>query len=192
LLWQCRRRLACETFPNSLPPIYFSRYGVTTLGQVISSLIKSSQLQGQHYYNLLTTWGQVCETYSKAQLTYSKDRLPAFAGIAEDFSTFTGEIYVEGLWLRSIEQQLLWMTLDNFNAQRNEPLRARSWSWLSIDGAIEWSRRTDCMHRMTKLISLEGQPQTAELYFGSYNRYELLLDATIVQGTLENLSDDEI
>ncbi len=160
-------------------------------GQAVSSLKESSESDGQRYYNILETWGQICETYSKAQLTFLKDRLPAFAGVAEEFSLLTGETYVAGLWLKWIERQLLWMTMDNFTADISQPLRAPTWSWLSIDGAIEWSRRTECRHRMTKLISVEAQSQTAELFFGSHTSYELLLDATIVQGTLEGLSDSE-
>jgi hypothetical protein len=192
LLWQCRRSLACETFPNGLPPIYFSRYGVTALGQVVSSLKQRSLLQGKQYYDVLKIWGQVCETYSKAQLTYTKDRLPAFAGIGEEFSAIIGKTYVAGLWLGDIEQQLLWVTLDGICAERNEPLRAPSWSWLSIDGGIETWDLSDNVLRMTKLVSLEEQSQATELYFGSYTSYKLLLDATISQGTLESLSNNEV
>ena len=132
----------------------------------------------------------MCETYSKAELTYSKDRIIAFAGAAEYFAQFIKAPYVVGLWLDRIELQLLWQTVDPLATKRILPHRVSSSSWLSIEGAIEFSRCINykkCMARVTEVRI----PNMDEAFFGAITRSQLNMHAIILEGQLEGLDKEK-
>ena len=142
----------------------------------------------------IQAWGQICELYSKAFLTYTADRRPAFAGIVEEAcSCAKDEIYIAGAWLRSIEQQLTWVTIDPCRARRPQLFRAPSWSWLSIDGAVEclsYGRRKITIAKQAT-ISTAGLPSSATKFPGSFTNYRLHLESLVWQGHFTVLSQQE-
>ena len=100
-------------------------------------------------------WGRVCEDYSRSKLTYTSDKLIAFAGIAGEFLSYLpDDTYLAGLWKGDLVVGLLWraMALNGWPTQPNgsreifadpyitaakpEKYRAPSWSWLSKDVGI--------------------------------------------------------
>ncbi|KAH6679093.1 hypothetical protein B0J14DRAFT_472868 [Halenospora varia] len=52
-------------------------------------------------------WCDLVSKYSKTKLPYNLHKIPAFAGLTEDYEHFLGE-NVTGLWRRNMEYQLLW------------------------------------------------------------------------------------
>ena len=78
--------------------------------------------------------------YTKRNLTFPKDRLPAIAGLAKVFSLRFGLTYKAGLWRESLPAGLLWFrvpTLDESESVKSErSLCAPSWSWASLSGAV--------------------------------------------------------
>lgn len=81
-------------------------------------------------------WNDVVMQYTQTSLTYASDKLPALAGIA----TIAEEKFKAGasfgLWLRGFTSELLWITQDGGTGRRI-PGRAPTWSWASIEGAVE-------------------------------------------------------
>jgi len=42
-------------------------------------------------------WRNIIQLYSRAQLTYSKDKIVALSGVAREFQTVIGDQYIAGL-----------------------------------------------------------------------------------------------
>ena len=86
-------------------------------------------------------WESIVEQYSRRQLTYPSDKLPALSGLASHNAGLTGHKYLAGVWHEELAQSLLW-SLDP--QLRVSPLpssyRAPSWSWASHDGEILMAR----------------------------------------------------
>lgn len=78
--------------------------------------------------------------YSRRQFTFTKDRLPAMAGVIQHYQAITGDVPILGLWEKSFPQDLLWArdmrtsrVEDNY---RNQALP--SWTWLSCPTPIQF------------------------------------------------------
>lgn len=74
-------------------------------------------------------WRMALADFSRRQLTYSADTLPAIAGLASVVSRVTNDTYLVGLWQQDLGKGLMWIN----EAPRGEPqipdLSAPSWSW---------------------------------------------------------------
>ncbi|KAK5130758.1 hypothetical protein LTR08_001703 [Meristemomyces frigidus] len=73
------------------------------------------------------------------------DKLLAFSGVAQVYADLLKDEYLAGLWGSRLVLELLWRKKWNHDCSldlRNRPsqYRAPSWSWASIDGAVEWAR----------------------------------------------------
>ncbi|RDW63478.1 hypothetical protein BP6252_11023 [Coleophoma cylindrospora] len=83
-------------------------------------------------------WCHTVGEYSSRQLTFTKDKLAAVAGIAKMLHSKTGSHYIAGLWEDDLIHGLLWSRVPR---DRNPPgsysactnYRAPSFSWASVD-----------------------------------------------------------
>ncbi|KAF4632730.1 hypothetical protein G7Y89_g5402 [Cudoniella acicularis] len=76
-------------------------------------------------------WCDIVKIYSRSELSYGSDKIPALSGITKDFEPYFGE-NVAGLWRRNIEDQLTWSI--SAKGSRDSKTCAPSWSWTSIKG----------------------------------------------------------
>jgi hypothetical protein len=53
-------------------------------------------------------WNLWVSEFSKRELTYDSDKLPAMAGVAEAFATQFNVVYIAGLWKENLRSGLLW------------------------------------------------------------------------------------
>jgi len=106
-------------------------------------------------------WPFVVEQYSRRDLTYETDKLPALAGLAREVASKTGDVYLAGMWRNTILEGLLWRTYlrEELELVHDESLsprlavifgrklsdfrypstyRAPSWSWASVDASIHF------------------------------------------------------
>ena len=89
-------------------------------------------------------WEVVAKAFMRSDLTKTSDKIISLSGIAEEFQKhIIKEPYIAGLWKSDLVLQLTWKV--RFCRQTNgrpsvrpTPYRAPSWSWLSIDGEIDW------------------------------------------------------
>ncbi|KAJ4369113.1 hypothetical protein N0V83_006197 [Neocucurbitaria cava] len=85
-------------------------------------------------------WFQVLGDYSRRNLTYASDKLPAISGLARELNTNHLEItqsedqYLAGLWLGALADCLLWTPEDSSAMTDPGISRAPSWSWARYDG----------------------------------------------------------
>lgn len=81
-------------------------------------------------------WSMLVKNYTKRQLTYERDKLPAFSGLAGVVQALTKDRYLAGLWESNLIDGLLWKVDPSGSAKYPRKYRAPSWSWASIDGEI--------------------------------------------------------
>lgn len=93
------------------------------------------------------SWNYIISEYSRRNITFMRDRLPALAGLAACYRQITGYTYLAGLWLEDMPKSLLWKPWDRvyghippdntWHGKHTIP----SWSWASCDGRIEYERK---------------------------------------------------
>jgi hypothetical protein len=126
LFWECREKLASETFPTEID---FDHGGRN---------VKERALYVQPHNNSnYIIWHELLHSYLRCDLTFSKDRLAAMGAIAEYFASLLQVEYCAGLWRERMPGCLLW-SFSHINKQeitRQTTYRCPTWSWASLDFA---------------------------------------------------------
>ncbi|KAK0609441.1 heterokaryon incompatibility protein-domain-containing protein [Immersiella caudata] len=91
-------------------------------------------------------WMGLVSIYSRLQLTFEGDRLPALAGIAQTAISLAGDVlegqYIAGMWRCTLVFDLLFSqgfvgTFDGYGPRpRGDGNQCPSWSWASVGGAV--------------------------------------------------------
>ncbi len=81
-------------------------------------------------------WTEVVKRFAGGNLSYDTDKLPGLVGIASVFSKSEGERYCAELWVDSLPKDLLF---DWMRAKRPSEYLAPPWSWIALNGQVEWS-----------------------------------------------------
>jgi hypothetical protein len=91
--------------------------------------LESVQYQGARLWRTM-----VC-CYTALRLTMSKDRLPAFGGLAKQMASGRKSRYLAGLWEDSLNDDLIWTVrmTSKLKRPRPEPRNAPTWSWASVE-----------------------------------------------------------
>ncbi|KAF8866584.1 HET-domain-containing protein, partial [Acephala macrosclerotiorum] len=86
------------------------------------------------------TWREIVREFSKRQLTFATDKLPALAGVAYEMAAMSQQSYHAGLWKGDLINDLLWCRDFPTIPLPRPNYRAPSWSWASIDSPVVWSK----------------------------------------------------
>jgi hypothetical protein len=133
LFCECRYQIACEAWPKGVKP------ALARMGD-----IPFPSRTYKHPYGPEEEWRQVVLHYSRAKLTYPRDKLVALSGVAHKYQEKTGDRYVAGLWRNGLEKHLCWAVeriLENqlpASEIHSTTYRAPSWSWASQDRSVSW------------------------------------------------------
>lgn len=142
LLWECReatfneREFLCP----GQGPLYRGYageyYGFITQDQnsTLASLLAfdAQEVPDEEHRNACYTyWRRVLAGYTKAELTFSNDRLIAIGGIAGLLAPNLGDDYIAGVWSGDTVRSLLWMSLGRL-------IEGPTWSWGSYNGQIRF------------------------------------------------------
>lgn len=140
LLWECCEEVHDEFYgPLEHSPRSKERFHAIFSG--------SEENGGWHKYFVGTLRGQwhlLVQDYRALDLTFEKDRIIAFAGIAKAVQTRTRFTYLAGIWKELAEFDLLWTTSQQQRRPEEQrrgrdevggqPARLPSWSWFSVPG----------------------------------------------------------
>ncbi|KAH6853137.1 heterokaryon incompatibility protein-domain-containing protein [Chaetomium sp. MPI-CAGE-AT-0009] len=90
------------------------------------------------------TWRNIVHDYSQRDLTSFADRLPALAGIAAELAAVWDDVYLAGMWKRTIIQHLGWhrtqrRTMQNQGGYHGYETENRK---NLFDGVVDHTRRT--------------------------------------------------
>lgn len=141
------------------------------------------QLGGNDPYRWYTIWYRLIERYSRKQITYPTDKLPAFSGIAASKST--GD-YLAGILKKDIWASMLWLRDTNLYTtqpgRRYESYIAPSWSWASIDAPVLFPSAQRRAGRKKELPATLHDPQ---LHDAEVERSTFNLMGAVKGGTIE-------
>ncbi|KUI68623.1 hypothetical protein VM1G_04558 [Cytospora mali] len=87
-------------------------------------------------------WYDVVQEFTRRKITKDTDRLPALAGLAEQYKKMTGNEYLAGMWVEDLPGTLLWKGPDR-GLKSPTAYRAPSWSWASLEGEIKFELPMD-------------------------------------------------
>lgn len=144
-------------------------------------------------------WRRIIEDYSKRDLTYFEDRLPALAGVASRLSKVWSDVYLAGLWRRSIIQGLGWHRRDRTElelsngkgfvefrgADHTKRIGMPSWSWATCPFAVNFIISDLPFVADAALISHEVVPISNKSPHGGVKEAYLTLNARVLK--LSNL-----
>lgn len=90
-------------------------------------------------------WVNILQMYAQRTVTHPEDRLVAFSGIVSHFQRYwLDSRYIAGLWEHQLPSSLMWYS--RLGTECRPPCyRAPSWSWASIEGAVDVELWTDCV-----------------------------------------------
>jgi hypothetical protein len=139
--WECRSGAGLEC----LPVLTTTRaIGGSGLAALVSNLAEGDKR------GVSMSWQRVVSTYSSANLTMSRDKLPALAGIAQQFGKYKHCEYLAGVWKdKTFDAQLCWCI---FGHRPRPAWRAPSWSWVSVDGYASFHAYEPAGLRSPRLI----------------------------------------
>ncbi|PKS05451.1 hypothetical protein jhhlp_008827 [Lomentospora prolificans] len=90
------------------------------------------QTGDQEYHN---AWRRIVEGYSLREFSYSRDRIPAIAGITRYLSSVLDDVSILGLWRKSFAKDLAWLRGGGL-PQMSNTTGLPSWTWLTSQGCV--------------------------------------------------------
>ena len=145
LFFECREVDACETYPYGLPEILSSPGHAgfkKEFGALLNTTDKVEHVGSESLVKDPTRlWCDLVQAYTRTQVTLSKDKLVALAGVAQTVESSFKSNYLAGLWHSHLVELLEWH-VDRVQrqayAQVTKPAeyRAPSWSWAALDGRV--------------------------------------------------------
>lgn len=140
LFFECKSSIQCEcgmievqgTTVEEPVPLIKIEYADALSGYAADH--KGQELARMRYHGARLWRTMVC-CYTALRLTKSKDRLPAFGGLAKQMARERQAKYLAGLWEDTLYDDLLWSvtTTGKLKQPRPEPRNAPTWSWASVE-----------------------------------------------------------
>lgn len=125
-------------------------------------------------------WEDIAMQYNQTQLSFEKDRIPAFAGVAKRYGEEHGKTYLAGLWREDLPGSLAWSKYIRKDDPGLRPLRqtAPTWSWLSLPrGQLSLEHNTTTTS--VRLLNCVRKPAGADIYAGA-NRTEITVEGPVL------------
>lgn len=96
--------------------------------------------------SLRSQWYKAVEAYAWRYFTFPKDRLPAFAAIAQKMQELRpDDEYMAGLWRHTLLFDLMWSFVHDDEQRQLDTTHSfapiPTWSWMRIHGAIKWTTK---------------------------------------------------
>jgi hypothetical protein len=146
LVWECNSIVWCECGDlQEVGPLESLKLGQTDLLKLRSTIHRNPDEVASHLARTMNHWNETIRQFTRRQLTYDYDRLPALSSLAEQISTHSLGIYFAGIWSYSLVEKdgLCWRRVQTHDSPPGASLRqisrycAPSWSWASVRGEIE-------------------------------------------------------
>ena len=126
--------------------------------------------QFKEYLNAMQHWENICETFTERALTLSSDRAVAISGIAQIFAELSGDQYIAGLWKSCFHSGLLWKIEHSILSPKNIPqpttYQGPSWSWLSVNGPVNFRQVCRPSECVAEILSCETEPANDRAPYG--------------------------
>jgi len=137
IFWECSTKYACGAFPEGIPK---------TFSQQPSSI---SKMQSS------IKWYEIIRDYTRCLLTHESDKLVALAGVARKFCEESGDEYFSGLWKRSLQRDLCWVSYSQFDPKPHSKPKIPSWSWAAVKGRVQFPEEWETpLHSYMRVVDV--------------------------------------
>lgn len=133
VMWRCREYTVCQCARYDFNEGLYENSGLKAITDSAGTLYYSGRGSQQIASR---GWANIVEVYSSKDLTFPKDRLPALAGIAEEYGNATGREYICGLWWEDMKQSFGWSRNHTTSRARRPDNSLPTWSWASIETEV--------------------------------------------------------
>lgn len=164
LFWECNEALDCECN-------WYRPRDNSTL-PLISSYKSPSASKD---------WGQIISEYSRRDLTFKSDNLPALAGIANSYGSHRPNAgkYLCGLWEGELESCFFWYLTEPATNRPNIG-RVPSWSWASVAGNVAcWGVSVEDIEFLRSDVTYDG-----DAFMGKVENAKITLCGSVAPATL--------
>ena len=132
-------------------------------------------------------WRSVLSDYSACELSRDDDKWSAIQGLATEVELYCGDKLLAGLWHNHLREELLWFANGPGpgKALETQELQAPSWSWISINGRVQWLETFNAAfpHNLLEWTAIISAPANAGPSF------QPATNSIIVEAPLVNLAD---
>ncbi|KAF2452060.1 HET-domain-containing protein [Karstenula rhodostoma CBS 690.94] len=137
VIWECQNARRSESGCSDKP-----------LGSKDTQTYKTTMYGAVPYSKLAEDprklWYRTVQDYSRLQLTFEKDKMPALAALTRDMETLRADDrFLAGLWEKTLLLDLLWMVWPSPKTGRLATWRAPTWSWACVQSQVMWGSSVD-------------------------------------------------
>jgi hypothetical protein len=135
-------------------------------------------------------WRNVVNTYFECRLSYPDlDKLPAMAGVAEEFARLFSDAYLAGLFLKQPPEALLWSGAHYIPQEARSSssiYRCPTWSWAKLNTAVVLRVSVTEHHEslprvcLAHLVNVYVELHDPKNEFGRLNSVELILSGRLI------------
>ena len=172
LVWECRSVVEAED--GWCVEIRKDHEGI--------SLIDSKDNRSDH-----SAWQKTVQEYSRLDLTFETDRLPAIAAIVKDeMDARKNDVYLAGMWRSTLLADLMWFRYSDYGEIAGEGQRtttvAPTWSWASTNGAVLfWELVLLSNVRILEVSYIPDGPQQ----MGKYSNAAITVEGPMIRATFD-------
>jgi hypothetical protein len=187
LVWECNEQWACQcgSFKSDNNP---KKAHSATLDPARS--FQSHEVDGgtsqmnNSKSDVVKNWHHVVEEFSKLQLTYDRDRLPALAGLAGQNRRNFQQKYLAGIWGDNLPQDLLWSVKDGAKAKRPVQHSPPTWSWASSNGSVSFQNIGPDNFLLCRVIDAESVPANTSNPMGEVSAGRIVISGRLREARL--------
>ena len=197
LVWECNEEWVCQcgslrdfTTPKKSHANILGRQHVQTppsgpIGK--SAEQKEASDPVSWLESMRKSWHATVQAYTKLEITFDNDRLPALAGLAEELQQFRKDRYLAGLWEDDLIQSLEWYIWP-YNGKplvpRPKMHHAPTWSWASVNQEITFSS-SNPTHCLSVVDKVDCPPLDHANPKGEVTHGHLVMRGHLIDGILD-------
>lgn len=202
ITWECLEASNCQCLQDEPErkhkwKAYAPWLDAGSLGSfsITKKVVNPRLLSSWNQQTIRRCWHRLVEEYSKLELSYELDILPALCGIAALLEPFQGSAYLAGLWEDSLFQDLLWHSERSGQGPtataRPAQWRAPSWSWASLKHPVKFVDTTGGLEPLCILIEASCEPVNGAQRMGQLASGYLALQGKLISTILHCLLSED-
>ncbi|KIL85068.1 hypothetical protein FAVG1_11496 [Fusarium avenaceum] len=135
LLWQCQE-IELQSVTGNSTGMEYQQHLESLPWAAFDD--QGEPLYGTHESEKLYLWKTIIMQYTGRDLRFAIDRLNAVTGVITELQKSWQDSHIYGHWERWFIELLAWSIPENHRLSERHLQRAPSWSWVSVDGRIEF------------------------------------------------------
>lgn len=139
---------------------------------------------------ILKNWYELVALYSKRQISFKSDRLPAISALARAYSRKLEDDYLGGHWKSTLPIEMISHARGGGKfGGSGSPLNA-TWSWISYDGRISWAEGEFVQDDHFEILGCHIDYTTTDDIFGAIDGAELRVRGLLYHAPPETMHRD--